>query len=346
FDCQQGLDQIATAGKFSDKMAMYRRGGKWKWRNFKIDKPLAHIECEEDHGDHGHISDNTTTKPYARGGSRDNYDFNKVYTSGSSKINWSNMGGVKTVYDPNYINWYHGPGGANLRKTDILKAVTKNVIGSMNDVNLGIMHFDGNDGGPVAFGLKDLDTNRVAANAIVDALPASGNTPLSETLYEAGRYLTGMTRDYSDFDETDMDALLAPNSSAAYKQPVEYSCSKNFVVLLTDGLPTSDRDTYTKIGNLPGYAAATGRTGCLGSDVNGQCLNDVAEYLAKADLNTSVDGVQSATTYTIGFALPDDDADAAGVYLTEVANAGGGSYFVANDVGTLTEALTEITSDI
>ncbi|MGI9235006.1 MAG: pilus assembly protein, partial [Woeseiaceae bacterium] len=349
FDCQQGLVQMAGSGKFVDTMAMYRRGGKWKWRNMDEDQSDRRVECEEDSdaGIHGHISDNTTSKPYAKSGSRSGYNPDKLYTSDSGKkVNWGNVGGVKTVYDPNYINWYHGSTTGNLKKTDILKAVTTNVLGSMNDVNVGIMRFDGNDGGPVLFGLKDLDSNRAAANAIVNALPASGNTPLSETLYEAGRYLTGLTRDYSDYDDTDADALMAPNSSAAYKQPVEYSCSKNFVVLLTDGLPTADRDTYTKITNLPNYGTVTGRTGCAGADVNGQCLDDVADYLAKADLNTSVDGTQSATTYTIGFALPDDDADDAGVYLTEVANAGGGEYFVANDVATLTEALTEITSDI
>jgi type IV pilus assembly protein PilY1 len=349
FDCQQGIVQIAASGKFVDTMAMYRQGGKWRWRNMDEEQTNRRVECEEDSdaNNHGHISDSTTTKPWARSGSRSSYSSSRLYTSDPGrKINWGNMGGIKTVYDPNYINWYHGSTTGNLRKTDILKAVTKNVIGSMNDVNLGLMRFDGNDGGPVMFGLKDLDTNRAAADAAVNSLPAAGNTPLSETLYEAARYLTGMTRYYSDYDKTDKDALTAANTSAPYKQPVEYSCSKNFVILLTDGLPTADRGTYTRITNLPGYGTVTGRTGCAGTDVNGQCLDDVAEYLANADLNTSVDGTQSATTYTIGFALPEDDADEAGVYLTEVANAGGGEYFIANDVASLTEALTEITSDI
>ncbi len=346
FDCQQGIVQMATAGKFVDTLAMYRTGGKWKWRDLDRWQDDRRVECEEDSGEHGHISDNSLTERYAKSGSRSGYNLGNLYTSSSgSKINWSNMGGVKTIYDPNYLNWYHGPSGANLRKTDIVKAVTKNVLGSMNDVNVGFMRFDGNDGGPVMFGLKDLDTHRTEANDIVDNLPASGNTPLSETLYEAARYLSGMTRDYSDLDKTDLDALLAP-STTQYRQPVEYSCSKNFVVLLTDGLPTADVDIYDKITNLPGYGTVTGRTGCAGPNVNGQCLDDVAEYLAKADLNTAVDGTQSATTYTIGFGLPDDDKDVAAVYLTEVANAGGGTYFPANDVGSLTEALTEITSDI
>ncbi len=348
FDCQQGATQIATAGKFVDTMGMYRySSGRWKWRDMDRWQDDRHVECEEDSGVHGEMDQDETSKPFARRGSRSSYSSDRLYTSDPGReVDWNNMGGVKTVYDSNYLNWYHGPDANNLRKTDIMKAVTKNVLGSMNDVNVGIMRFDGNDGGPVIFGLKDLDANRAAAEAVVDALPASGNTPLAETLYEAARYLSGMTRDYSDFDDTDMDALVAATTTAAYKQPVEYSCSKNFIILLTDGLPTADRDIYGKITNLPGYGTVTGRTGCAGADVNGQCLDDVAEYLANADLNTSVDGVQSATTYTIGFALPEADATTGAEYLTEVANAGGGKYFVANNVGDLTEALTEITSDI
>ena len=340
FDCQQGVTQIATAGKYTDTMAMYRRrDGNDRWYTLSRSRTENRVECEADSGIHGPMGGDSATYPYALAGS----DPGTPYTSNAgSEVNWGvwPTHRVVSVYDPNYINWYHGPTAQNMRKTDIVKAVTKNVLGSMNDVNIGFMRFDGNDGGPVMFGLKDLDTNRAAANAVVDNLPASGNTPLSETLYEAARYFTGMTRDYSDFDKTDLDALLAP-STTQYKQPVEYSCSKNFVVLLTDGLPTADYDIYDKIGNLPGYGAATGRSGCAGPDIVGQCLNDVAEYMANADLNTSVDGVQSATTYTIGF-----DIAVATDYLTEVANAGGGKYFPAKDVGSLTEALTEITSDI
>ena len=353
FDCAQGTTQIATAGKFADTMAMYREyeSGKQAWYTLSRWEDDARVECEEDSGVHGPNGSNATTNPYARSGT----NRNNTYTSRSNReVNWGSWPThrVVTVYDPNYLNWRNGPTAENLRKTDIVKAVTKNVLGSMNNVNVGFMRFDGNDGGPVMFGLKDLDTNRTAANTIVDNLPAAGNTPLAETLYEAARYLSGMSRDYSDFDDTDSAALMAPVTSASkYKQPVEYECSKNFVVLLTDGLPTADRDIYAKINaaapvGLPNYGTVTGRTGCAGTDVNGQCLDDVADYLAKADLNPNVDGVQSSTLYTIGFGLPGEDADAAATYLTEAAVAGGGKYFVANNVGDLTEALTEITSDI
>ncbi len=66
FDCQQGITQIATAGKFVDILAMYRQGGRWKWRDLDRWQDDRRVECEEDSGVHGHISDNTTTEPYAK----------------------------------------------------------------------------------------------------------------------------------------------------------------------------------------------------------------------------------------------------------------------------------------
>ncbi len=337
FYCAQGLVQMADAGSYTDTMAMYRKKkGKYAWRQpskSKVDRP---IECEADSSVHG-VGATATTHPYARIGSNVS-----LYTDNpGSEVDWGAKPTHKivTVYDPNFLNWHHNSGSGMMRKTDIVKAVTKNVLGSLQDVNVGFMHFDGNDGGPVSFALKDLDDNRAAAIAEVDALPAAGNTPLSETMYEAALYLRGMNAHWGDLEDTDSDALI-DDDPMIYKRPVEYACSKNFVVLLTDGLPTADTGSYYDVPLLPGYFAATGKGACTGSSgTNGACLDDVAEYMANADLNPVVDGVQSATTYTIGFAVDFP-------LLQETANKGGGKYFPANNVAELTKALTEITTDI
>ncbi len=338
FVCQQGLTQMADAGSYTDTMAMYRPNwkGVWKWRTPSKSQQDKAVECEADSGVHGY-GNNAQNEPYARIGSNV-----AAYTSDpNSEVDW----GVRpthrivTMYDPNYLNWHHNPAGDSLRKTDIVKAVTKNVLGSMNDVNVGFMWFNWSEGGTVVQGLKDLDSNRVELNNTVDALPASGWTPLSETMYEAALYLRGMSASYGDGEDTD-SAALASSEPMTYKQPVEYSCSKNFVVLLTDGEPTEDVGAYWDIPTLPGYYDATGRGSCTGSSgTDGACLDDVAEYLANADLNATVDGIQTATTYTIGFAVDFP-------LLQETADAGGGKYFPANNVAELTKALTEITSDI
>src|SRR4029453_6039336 len=62
------------------------------------------------------------------------------------------------------------------------------------------------------------------------------------------------------------------------------------------GLPVNDTDADARIKALPGFAEATGGTSCTES-----CLDETTKYLANADLSP-MPGVQSALTYTIGFA--------------------------------------------
>ncbi|MCH9696159.1 MAG: PQQ-binding-like beta-propeller repeat protein [Gammaproteobacteria bacterium] len=344
FLCQQGLTQIAAAGSYKDTMSMYRPNnkGKWKWRTLSKSRTNNAVECKSDSGDHGYGSD-PTAEPYAQAGT--NID---PYTSDDAReVDW----GVKpthqivTMYDSDYLSWYHNPPGTSMSRQNIVKAVTKNVLGSVKDVNVGFMRFHNSEGGPVIHGIKDLDANRTAADAIVDGIPASGWTPLSETMYEAALYWHGMDGVYGGVGATDTDALDswdADTNSINYKQPAEYSCSKNFVVLLTDGAPTQDTGAFTDIPLLPSF----GRGSCNSIDgvndsstVNGACLDDVADYLNRVDINPALAGKQEVTTYTIGFSvdLP---------ILRDTAKRGGGEYYLASDVKSLTAVLTEIVTDI
>ncbi len=336
FVCDQGTTQIGAAGSYTDTMAMYRKNkGKWKWQTISKSTDDKAVECRADSGKHGYGA-TPTVESYARSGND-----NPPYTSNKNlSVDWGSSPTHKiyTVYDSNYLNWYHNPPGTSMRRTDIMKAVTKNVLGSVKDVNVGIMRFSGNNGGQVIQGIKDLDTNRAATNAIVDAIPASGNTPLAETMYEAALYYRGLDADYGSLLSTDNDALdsLIPMN---YKQPAEFACAKNFIVLLTDGQPTSDLGAWSRAPTLPKFASTLGRTSCSGANVNGACLDDIAEYLSKVDINTAVNGDQHVTTYTIGFTvdLP---------ILKSTAELSGGEYYLASDVKSLTAALTDIVTNI
>ena len=343
FVCDQGWTQINASGSYTDTMAMYRPNnkGKWKWRQPSKNRENNAVECRSDSGVHGGGS-NPGSEPYARAGTNV-----AAFTADSTReVNW----GVKpthkivTMYDSDFLSWYHNPPGSSMRRTDIVKAVTKNVLGSVQDVNVGFMQFHSEQGGPVIHGIKDLDSNRDEADDVVDDIPASGWTPLSETMYEAALYWRGMDGVYGGTSESDQDALDAWNNNTNwidYKQPAEYACSKNFVVLLTDGAPTRDVDAFDKVPALPGF----GRSSCdstLGlpdANVNGACLDDVADYLNRVDINPSLPGTQLVTTYTIGFTvdLP---------ILRDTAHRGGGEYYLASDVQSLTAALTEIVTDI
>jgi len=335
FQCEQGRRQIGEAGSYTDTMAMYRRSrGTWRWQTLGTRDTDNPVECREDSGKHGSNS-NPTGAAYARSGSNQN-----PYTDNPNReIDWgtSPTHRIVTVYDPNFLNWYHNPPGSSMSRTDIVKSVTKNVLGSINDVNVGLMRFNFSQGGPVIFGLKDLDANRSTINSVIDDIPASGWTPLSETLYEAALYYSGLPAVYGD-GATDPDALVSTNPRV-YDRPADYACSKNFVVLLTDGEPTQDTDAYFRVPTLPNFPSVMGRGSCTGSNVNGACLDDIAEYLSKTDINPVVPGEQSVTTYTIGFTvdLP---------ILKDTAEKSGGEYYLASDVKSLTAALTDIVTNI
>ena len=333
FLCAQGLTQMAIAGTYTDAMTQFRERKKtWRWQELKSTNDGI-VECKKDSGKHGTGADD---KVYAQIGT----DLDPFTILADREVAWGSSPTNKsyTFYDPNYLNWYHNSPIIEMSRNEIVKSVTKNVLGSINNVNVGFMRFHTDQGGPVTHAIKDLDANRAAAISVVNALPASGWTPLSETMYEAALYWHGKQAQYGQFTSTDRDALSS-SDPMAYKKPTDYACAKNFVVLLTDGAPTQDTDAYNKVPGLPSYTTTMGTNECTGGNVNGACLDDIAEYLSKKDINPTIPGDQLVTTYTIGFKvnLP---------LLKDTAEKSGGEYYLAEDVKTLTDALTKIVTSI
>ena len=134
FVCDQGWTQLGAAGSYKDTMSMYRPNSKnkWKWRTMNKNSTTRDVECRNDSGIHGKGS-TPGAEPYAASGS--NKD---PFTSNESlSVDWgsSPTHQIVTVYDSNFLNWYYNPPGSSMRRTDIVKAVTKNVRGDgFNDI--------------------------------------------------------------------------------------------------------------------------------------------------------------------------------------------------------------------
>ena len=335
FLCAQGILQLNDAGSYADTMAQYRgsRRNPDRWREIDNRNSSQPVECRGDSGVHGASAGVET---YAQIGSNV-----AMFTSDKDReVAWgsSPTDQTYTFYSANYLNWYHNSPVTRMSRNAIVKAVTKNVLGSINNVNVGFMEFNSSDGGTITRAVKDLDSSRSSAIANIDALPASGWTPLSETMYESALYWQGLPVNYGENNRTDGDSLKSQNPRI-YKNPVNYACAKNYTVLLTDGEPTQDTGAYSKVSALPGFTSTLGRSTCTGGNADGACLDDIAEYLSKYDINPGIPGNQGVTTYTIGFTvdLP---------LLKETAEKSGGEYYLAEDVKTLTTALTEIVTSI
>jgi type IV pilus assembly protein PilY1 len=340
FQCDYAANQIAGIGTFTNTMVQYRSAGNAsaKWQYLEPGNNTSPVECQADSGLHG---GGVAGEVYAASGA----GLANPWTSNpNSEVSWGSAPRnlAYTFFDGNYLNWKDSPVSVNMQRIDILKAVSKKVLGSVNNMNVGIMRFNNNNGGAVIKAMTDLDTNRASIFATIDGLPAAGNTPLAESLYENALYWLGATAYYGNMagvNAADPAALSSVGPPKIYQQPSLDVCAKNYNVLITDGQPNGDLDGPALVPTLPQFSAALGgRTACNGTG-EGRCLDDISEYLASIDTNTTNAGLQNVTTHTIGFTidLP---------ILRDAAIASGGQYFLADDVETLTVALLQILANI
>ena len=348
FVCDSGMKQIQGIGSYRKRMAQHRDGASGifsillgltdsvRWQKLEPGNETDLVECSTDNGIHG--DGVNTAQVYAqRGGDQPPFTSNK-----KDRVNWGSWPTSQsvTVFDGNYLNYIENPVLIMDSRINIVQNTATAILNSIEGINVGVMRFNSTQGGPVLLDLTDLDTNRASILATINGIPSGGWTPVSETVYESARYWRGLPAHYGELineNPTDPSALLS-TAPEVYRQPTSKACAKNFNVVLTDGLPTEDLDPPTLVDALPNWGTTLGYSGCTGTG-NGACLDDISAYLFNDDIDLVTPGVQTVTTHTIGFAinLP---------ILEEAALRGGGTYFQADDVQSLTLALLEIVNDI
>jgi type IV pilus assembly protein PilY1 len=339
FVCRSGLNQLRNIGVYRTMMAQYRGdpelGGE-RWQTLEPGNETDLVECARDSGTHGDGADASAV--YAQRGG----ELEPFTRTASEEVAWGSWPTSQSVslYDGNYLNYLRNPKIGSESRIDIVASTVKSVLSSIDGINVGIMRFNNNAGGPLLQAVKDLDRNRDELISTIDGIVANGFTPASETLLEAARYWRGLPAYYGErIDEHDTDADgLRSLDPEVYRSPSNEVCTRNFNVLLTDGKPSADSDPADLVGALPDWAETLGYAGCTGIG-DGACLDDIAAYLANGDIAPGVDGTQSVITHVIGFTedLP---------ILEETALRGGGDYFLAGDVQSLTLALLEIVSNV
>ena len=276
----------------------------------------------------------------------------RIYDSSN---NYECGGTSKNLYMGNWLNYDEGSTGEMRSRQEVAKEVITNLIQNTDGVRFGLMRFNynttnSNSGGRVIKPVQSVtgdDAYRQELIDAVNALPASGNTPLAETLAEAGLYYAGMNSWFNDYNTYSDDILTSSNT---YSSPMQYRCQKNYIIMMTDGGPTQDNDTKLAGGNYIngdtiGDYDNDGNSGDTPTDASSDYLDDVAKYLYDNDCNpslgTSGDSFekQNIITYTIGFQSDQQ-------LLQDAATNGGGEYYVANSISGLSEAFEAIISKI
>ena len=154
-----------------------------------------------------------------------------------------------------------------------------------------------------------------------------------------------------------------------YVSPITEQCQKTGIVLLTDGDPSNNDDDYGRVsgGNAAApyrirdliasvdssitrndvscddYSAAFGQSPMAYPFAN--CGKELAEFLHEEDQGPSLAGT-TVDTYAIGFGLTGPAATATWGYLNDVADAGGGDAYEANDLNSLVDAFRTIISQV
>lgn len=274
-----------------------------------------------------------------------NVAYNSLNTQGMYTGVLSTAGYCKTsggtFSTGNYINFLvSNTGGTDpsTPKVDIAKRVITELVRTTDSVNFGLMIFNNSEGGHIARPILDMSTgtNRQDLINAVNGITADTWTPLAETLFESMRYYSGQSSYF--------------NSGTNYTSPIQYSCQKNYIIFMTDGMSTLDRSPVLKTicnqGDCDGDRFEPDKDPRKSYYADGSdYLDDVAKYLHDNDMSSSLNDTQNVITYTIGFGLPASN-DGATLLLTETAANGGGTYYSAYNTQSLSEAFAEIIGTI
>jgi len=353
FRCDAATGPLATLGYYADPddRAARWRASRRRWQSL-LSESESYVECRADAGIHG--DGTSTTRLWARDGGSNPWTSNSA-----NEISWD-LNGITnyTFFSHNWLNWYHYGGVTTRTRLEIVKEAATAMVNQLeiaDSVNVGLMRYSSNttnqcaessaEGGMVVRAMDTIANNADGLRSDIAAFNASGCTPLSETMFEAFRYMSGGQVRFGldsrttpaaggEFPSVAASRQDAPNENI-YDSPLTDSCERNFIVLLTDGLPTAARSADADIEALIGGS-------CVGTG-NGRCLEEIARHMYENDLRPTVPERQNVTTYTIGFG---PDVASGTTLLQNTAAGGGGQYFAAGDAAELALALTDIVRDI
>lgn len=247
-------------------------------------------------------------------------------------------------YSGNYLNWYfdtstggfsEGKKEGTYLRMEVAKDAAVDLVDGLTDIRVGLAQYNGKEGAEILVDIDGVDVvekSKTQADLLQEEIAdidATGSTPLAESLQDLGWYFTeaysgnltlheGLSNQKSYAASSIFDYSINHKSDviSADKQIVQQWCQQNFIVALTDGLPTSDEGISSKLQDY---------------DKNQENGTNVVQAMFDTDLRPDLnedDGtsvINNVITYIIGFA---DESATSSDLLSDMANAGGGGEFL------------------
>jgi type IV pilus assembly protein PilY1 len=168
---------------------------------------------------------------------------------------------------------------------------------------------------------RDIGTTTTTLLTSLNTVGAAGGTPLTNRYIEVLRYFNG---------ETDQDS----NASRTYPSPMTgptAACDGYFVIMLTDGLPTSESAKQVAGSHITDYdgdgeeSPDTSMNGCSTNTQCSQWLDDASFFAYDRDFSSSLTGKQNIRSYAVGlgvnYTLLDNFAEKGGTSQSYLASS-------------------------
>jgi type IV pilus assembly protein PilY1 len=246
-------------------------------------------------------------------------------------------GGRKTWYlrTGNYRNYlvYRGP-SENRPRLGVAKGTVQSFINTTYGVRFGAMIFNQSEGGRILREIKDMTPpNRADLHNAIGQIHADTWTPLAETLHEAGLYFQGFPSCFNP-------------EEGVYKSPIQYWCQRSYIIIVTDGESTQDRNEVLKRSGKRGdgdtdvdeHEPGLAKEKLYESD-GSDYLDDVAKVLREMDARSDLEDNQNIVTYTVGFTIRSE-------LLEDAAKNGGGKYYYCHNAQSFAIVLQKIIEEI
>lgn len=312
--------------------------------------------------------ENVSVSTFSRGSCSAGYYmfFTNSFTSYCLKL--PTPQGTSTLYSSNYLAYLISITGTARTKDFTVTTIPQqsrisaaidvatNLVTNNRSIRTGLAVLNPTSGNVISYPVSDISSTDTTGNfnklkTAISNLTANGGTPLAETYYDITRYFRGMSSFYTQ--------------NTAYTSPIQYRCQKNYGVIITDGLPSTDatfpvrgQDPADPTGKLPNWDGNANNDGPrTGSNADGDTLylDDMALFAYDTDMRTdasvptrdlagkSWDNAgftkQNLSTYTVGYTV-------ANQMLIDAAAYGRGAYYQANGSDALTDALNAALTDI
>lgn len=223
------------------------------------------------------------------------------------------------------------------------------------------------NGGYVEVAIADNSATHVSnLESSIMGARAESWTPLAETLFQFYQYFMSRTAanlpapaTSGSFETYEYQATASsgggPYTATASQRPdspIQYTCQKNFVVVVTDGFSTRDDFDQDPANTARGFASFTNTIGDFNADGETEVLgdasestrylDDIAKFMRNRDCRPDLTGTQTIDTYTIGFTT---DATA-NALLEKTAQQGNGLFYTSNNPEELRTVLNQAINDI